>query len=106
MATDWSRLEQTVKAHEAHGTIGLSVISPSGERWAMRGETRFPAASTVQIPIMIEIYRGIDRGKWAIDDTYVVRSADKSPGSGVLQHMHAGLPLSLGDLLYLQIKRI
>ncbi|ETX00621.1 MAG: hypothetical protein ETSY2_38730 [Candidatus Entotheonella gemina] len=103
MATDWSRLEQAVKANEAHGSIGVSAISPCGERWEVQGKTRFPAASTVKIPIMIEIYRGIDRGELAIDDTYIVRSADKAPGSGVLQHMHAGLQLSLGDLLYLMM---
>ena len=103
MTTDWSRLEQTVKTHESTGLIGVSVISPCGARWETQGDTRFPAASTVKIPIMIEIYRGIDRGEWAMDDTYIVRPADKSPGSGVLQHLHAGLQLSLGDLLYLMM---
>ncbi len=103
MTTDWGVLEQAVKTNESHGSIGVSVISPQGECWEAHGETQFPAASTVKIPIMIEIYRGMDRGELAIDDTYMVRPADQSPGSGVLQHMHAGLQLSLGDLLYLMM---
>ena len=103
MTTDWSGLEQAVNANEAHGSVGVSVISPRGERWEAKGDTRFPAASTVKIPIMIEIYRGIDRGELKIDDPYIVRPEDQSPGSGVLQHMHAGLQLSLGDLLYLMM---
>ncbi len=103
MTIDWGRLEEAVNAHTSQGSIGVGVISPRGERWASQGETRFPAASTVKIPIMIEIYRGIDRGDLALDDSYIVRPVDKAPGSGVLQHMHAGLQLSLGDLLYLMM---
>ena len=103
MTTDWSRLEQAVKTYESHGTIGVSVISPRGESWASRGDHQFPAASTVKIPIMIEIYRAIDRGTLALDDTYIIRSKDKSPGSGVLRHMQTGLQLSFGDLLYLMM---
>lgn len=103
MATDWSKLEQAVTAHTSHGSIDVSVMSPSGECWEAHGDKRFPAASTVKIPIMIEIYRGMESGELALDDTYIVRSADKAPGSGVLQHMHAGLQLSLGDLLYLMM---
>ena len=81
MTTDWSRLEQAVKTYESHGTIGVSVISPRGESWASRGDHQFPAASTVKIPIMIEIYRAIDHSALALDDTYITRSKDKSPGS-------------------------
>ncbi len=104
MTIDWSRLEEGVKANESHGSsLGVSVISPCGERWETRGDTRFPAASTVKIPIMIEIYRGIDRGDIALDDMHIVRPADQAPGSGVLQYMHAGLQLPLGDLLYLMM---
>ncbi len=103
MTTDWSRVEQAVKTYESHGRIGVSVISPQGECWATRGDHQFPAASTVKIPIMIEIYRAIDRGTLSLDDTYVIRSSDKTPGSGVLRHMHTGLQLSFGDLLYLMM---
>ena len=61
MTTDWSRLEQVAKDYESPGTIGVSVISPQGERWASRGDHQFPAASTVKIPYRAMVRALFDR---------------------------------------------
>ncbi len=101
---DWDAIEAV--AHEAErsgGTVGVTVRAPNGEVYAYRGDRRFGAASTVKIPIMIEIYRQIDRGERSLDDRYELRAADRAPGSGVMLHLHEGTTLTLGDLVYLMI---
>jgi beta-lactamase class A len=52
---------------------------------------------------MIEIYRRFERGESAPDDVQVLTDELRTPGSGVLTHMHAGLELTVADNLYLMI---
>lgn len=103
MSTDWTLLANTMDELEQHADIGVSVIAPDGDNWNRKGDVQFPSASTVKIPIMIQIYRMIDKGELALDDTHILKSSEKSNGSGVLRHMHSGLIFSLGDLLYLMM---
>lgn len=105
MASNWPVLERALVEVETErgGVLGVTVIAPSGERWSRHGNRRFGAASTVKIPLMVDIFRGIDRGVWALDDQYTLRAEDKAAGSGVLLHLREGLVLTLADLLYLMI---
>ncbi len=103
-AIDWSELERLAVAAEASGgTVGYAVLAPDGQRVARHGDRSFRAASTVKIPIMVEIFRQIDRGERALTDLHTLLPEDKTPGSGVLLHLHDGLQLALADLLYLMI---
>jgi beta-lactamase class A len=103
MAIDWTPLADCVTGLSREADIGASVVAPDGSAWAVQGDVQFPSASTAKIPIMIEVWRMIDRGEAALDDIHPVTRADKSNGSGVLRLMHAGLPVSLADLLYLMM---
>jgi beta-lactamase class A len=101
---DWSAVEAL--AHDAEGTggvVGAAIHGPEGEIFSRHGDRRFRAASTIKVPIMIEAYRQIDSGVLALDDQYSLRDEDRIPGSGVLSHLHAGLQLTLADLLFLMI---
>lgn len=102
--TDWGAVADLVAGAESGGgVVGVSLIGPDGDRFTHRGDRRFRAASTVKIPIMVEICRQIERGERALDDPYTLRDDVKARGSGVLLHLHDGLTLTLGDLLYLMI---
>lgn len=103
MGMDWSAVDKAVTDARRHGTVGVSIIAPNGERWSHNGQQTFPAASTVKIGIMVEIYRKIDRGELALSDTHPLMAEKEWMGSGVLRHMHAGLELTVGDLLYLMM---
>lgn len=105
MATDWSTVEELVGTIESAsgGTVGIAVIGPNGERWSHNGDRQFRAASTMKIPLMIEIYRQIDRGERALDDPYTLTADDKAIGSGVLLHLHDGIGITLKDIIYLMI---
>jgi beta-lactamase class A len=100
----WDEIDQLIAAAEqSGGVVGVVLIAPSGERFAHRGDRRFRAASTVKIPIMVELFRQIERGEQSLTTRYVLRDEDRAPGTGVLLHLHAGLELTLADLVYLMI---
>ena len=103
MSIDWTPLEKCLAGSMDIADIGVSVIAPDGQGWEHRGERQYPSASTAKIPIMVEIYRMVDRGQVCLDDQYELEPADKSPGTGVLRQLHAGLTLTVADLLYLMI---
>lgn len=105
VATDWSAVEELVGTIESAsgGTVGIAVIGPNGERWSHNGDRQFRAASTMKIPLMIEIFRQIDRGERTLNDPYTLTADDKAIGSGVLLHLHDGIGITLNDIIYLMI---
>ena len=61
---DWSGVRAQIDdAERSGGTVGVTVVAPNGEPFTHHGDRRFRAASTVKIPIMIELYRQIDQGQ-------------------------------------------
>lgn len=104
MAVNWKGVQDVIAKAETGGIkVGVGAISPSGERFAHNGDRQFVAASTVKIGIMIEIFRRIDAGKLTLDKLHKMTQDDKSNGSGVLLHMHAGIEVTIGDLVYLMM---
>jgi beta-lactamase class A len=101
---DTTKLQKTINDAESLGaTVGVSIQDTNGWTFAHNGDEKFRSASTVKIPIMVEIFRQIDAGQRTLDDRYTVTKEDHSAGSGVLHEMHAGLEVTLGDLLYLMM---
>jgi beta-lactamase class A len=103
MNIDWSLVTQAIKTAEAHGTVGVSVIAPDDTRWEYNGTRRFRAASTVKVPVMIEIYRRVECGKLSLQELHSLEPTEKAEGSGVLLHLHDGLEVTIADLLYLMM---
>ncbi len=103
-SSGWAGVIDIIGRAEAQGTVvGVSAIAADGGRFAHHGSRRFVAASTVKIPIMIELFRQIDAGTVSLDLEHVLTAEDKTQGSGVLTHLHAGIVLTLGDLAYLMM---
>lgn len=101
---DTRRLEQVIADAEAKGgTVGVAVSASSGWSFSHNGDRRFRAASTVKIPIMIQIFRQVDAGERHFDDLVTMTASNFSAGSGVLHEMHAGLQVTVADLLYLMM---
>lgn len=100
---DWTPVEETVKEAERQGKVGVHVMAPDGSTWGHRENEQFKAASTVKIPLMVEIYRKIDREELGLDDVHTLLRSERARGSGVLLHMHSGLQVTIGDLLYLMM---
>lgn len=102
--TDWTEISRIIAAAEAGGMVlGVAAHAPGGARFSHRGDRRFRAASTVKIAVMIELFRRIDAGAMTLADPRKVVAGDKVPGSGVIRHLHDGIGMTLGDLLYLMM---
>ena len=104
MTTIIPAAQTTIAAAETAGArIGLCALMPDGSRITHREDEIFKSASCIKIAIMIELFRRIDSGELSLDQTYVLKEADKVPGSGVLQQLHAGIELTLRDVCHLMI---
>ncbi len=99
--TNWTRLENAV--NEAPFQIGVSLSTLDGVSWGYRSDTLCQAASVIKIMIMVEIMHLVDAGLRNLTDMHVIKSDDKTPGSGVLLDLHDGLELTLQDMLHLMM---
>lgn len=63
----------------------------------------FPTASVIKIPIMVEVYRQAAAGMLSLNDPLPVLAEEITDGSGLLQYLHVGLPLTVADALELMI---
>jgi len=62
------------------------------------GDERFPAASVIKVPILLEVYRRAEAGTLALEKRVPLRESDKVGGAGVLLEMHEGLEVTVEDL--------
>lgn len=91
-------------ADQHRGVVGYTVtVLETGERIERRGDEPFPTASLIKVPILVALFDEVEKGNIALDDRVRVLKADKVPGSGMLQHFHDGLEVTIGDLAMLMI---
>ena len=92
------------RADAFHGVLGVAAKNlTTGESVFVNADTRFPTASSIKTAILVEAFRQIGEGKLQRDQIVTLREDEKVGGSGVLTNLHAGLPLTLTDLLVLMI---
>lgn len=100
-------LERQVAARvrRFQGTMGVAAKNlVTGEEISVNGDQRFPTASLIKVAVMVETYHQIAEGKLARDTVRPLAEADKVGDEPVvLNQLHAGLPLTVADLLALTI---
>ena len=87
-------------------------IKPSVYVWEYDGGTFvninanevYPAASIIKIPVLIEMFRQIDQGKFNLNDTMVLEDFYRAPGSGKLQYSQGGIAHSMDYLAKIMIE--
>ncbi|MGH9841545.1 MAG: serine hydrolase [Blastocatellia bacterium] len=96
------RLEEMVTAFS--GTMGIAVRDIStGDELSINGDRAFPMASVYKVPIMVEVFRQIDAGKFSLTDRVQLTDEERTLGSGVLTLMSSGLNPTIEDLITLMI---
>jgi beta-lactamase class A len=86
------------------GVMGVAARDlVTGETIEVDADTRFPTASTIKTAVMLEAYHRAAAGDLRFDEEIALREEDKVGGSGVLNGLHAGVRLSIGDLVHLMI---
>jgi len=79
------------------GALGVTAIDlNTGRSLALHGDTIFPQASVIKIPILARMYQAARAGKFSLDDRVTIQPSDSVGGSGRLQdRLKAGLPVAL-----------
>lgn len=86
------------------GVCGVAAINLiTGEEILVNADTRFPTASTIKVAVMLEAYAQAAERRLSMTTPVVLHEADKVGGSGVLNGLHDGLTLTLGDAIHLMI---
>jgi len=86
------------------GVFGVAVKHlGSGEEIYLNAEEPFPAASVIKVPIMAEVFRQAEEGKFRLDQRLKLTAEDQVGGSGILQALSPGLELPILDLVTLMI---
>ena len=71
----------------------------TGFRAGFNATQSMPAASTIKIPVMVEVFRQLQTGKFDLDRRVTLLARDKDWGSGELCDAPAGTQYSITDLL-------
>jgi len=69
----------------------------SGVCVAIRADESFPAASVIKLPILLRVLELVHAGEAHLDQPLRLTEWHKTGGSGVLQHFHSGLEVTLED---------
>jgi beta-lactamase class A len=70
---------------------------------ALREDESYYPASTIKVPIMVEVFRQAHVGRFRLSDRLRLGAEDQVTGSGVLQHLSPGIRLPIRDVVTLMI---
>lgn len=101
-----ARLEANIDriAKSVNATWGIYMkCLETGEEIALNADQPMDTMSVIKIPLMVEAFRQIEAGKFALTDRVTLADAAKRPGTGVIRSLDAGASLTIKDLLTLMI---
>ncbi|GAC1443723.1 MAG: serine hydrolase [Vulcanimicrobiaceae bacterium] len=91
-------------AVHAPGRVGIAVEDlATGMTSGINASESLPAASTIKIPVMIEVFKQMEAGTVDLNTRLRVESHDKDYGWGDLADARVGTVRSVKDLLWLMI---
>ena len=89
---------------QTDGIVGVAAKHlETGERVCHNADTVFFTASTLKVPLLVELYRQVDAGIIDVNQRVDLTDALRVPGSGVLKELSAGLQPTVHDLAMLMI---
>lgn len=91
--------------NRSSGVMGLVAKDlTGGEQFAIQADFTFPQGSAIKIPILMEVYKQANAGKFNLKDLLWINKKDQVGGSGILQVLgdHTS-QLSIYDLSVLMI---
>ena len=87
-------------ARHAPGLVALDVIDlATGYSTGYDAGASMPAASTIKIPVMVEVFRQLATGRFDLNRRVTLRNSDKDWGSGELCDAPAGRSYPVSELL-------
>jgi beta-lactamase class A len=104
--TDTAALRRTIDGltRGYEGVAGISVRNlATGEALSIRGAETFPTASLIKVAVLVALLDEVEQGTMRLDEPITMIARDRVGGSGVLQHLHPGLQITLEDAARLMI---
>ncbi len=75
----------------------------NGKEYSLRGEEKVRTASTIKLPIMIEVFHQIAQGKVKWTDEFILPNMNKESGAGILFEFSEGTKIDLKTATNLMI---
>src|SRR5882724_8232853 len=97
-----ANIERITRSVNAKWGIYLKCVE-TGEEIAINADETMDTMSVIKIPLMAEVFRQIEAGKFALADKITLRETDKRPGTGVIRSLDVGASLTIKDLITLMI---
>src|SRR5262245_2341266 len=86
------------------GTGGVAAKRlDTGEALRVNAEETTATASTIKVPILIELYRQVEAGTVDLESRLALNEEARTVGSGILRELSPGLGLTLRDYATLMI---
>ncbi len=96
------RLEERVEGYD--GVAGVYVRDlEGGYGYGVRADEEFFSASIIKVPVMVAVYRKVERGDLSFSQEVELKEEDWAAGAGWLQWEEAGTKQTVGDLLLLMM---
>ncbi len=97
-----SNIERITRSANAKWGIYIKCVE-TGEEIAINADDTMDTMSVIKIPLMVEVFRQIEAGKFALADRVTLKESEKRPGTGVIRSLDAGATLTIKDLITLMI---
>jgi beta-lactamase class A len=97
-----ANIERITRSVNAKWGIYIKCVE-TGEEIALNADETMDTMSVIKIPLMVEVFRQIEAGKFALSDRVTLKESDKRPGTGVIRSLDAGASLTIKDLITLMI---
>ena len=104
-----SRLDTIVHTLEQKcgGVIGVGVLHiESGEQYFYNDDTLFPMASTLKIPVAVQLLNRVEKGEISLSDMVEIKKTDLHPGSGIIVKYFEDLGISVSIKKLMQLMLI
>lgn len=84
------------------GDYGLYVFNLTTKySYGLLESETFIAASLMKLPVILALYKEVERGVLSLDSTHVLAQADKRSGAGSMQYKPAGTTFTYGQMVKL-----
>lgn len=90
---------------DVDGVVGVTIRNlSSGETFSVNGDMVFTQASAIKLPLLFELFRQAEEGRYALDASVSLEEPDITTGSGVLQYLSPGrVTMTLRDYATLMV---
>lgn len=95
-------IEREFAAFAGTGGVAAKHLG-TGEKIRVNAEAEMGTASTIKVPILIEVFRQVEAGTVDLATKIADSPATRTPGSGILRDLSVGNPLSVRDVAILMI---